>query len=55
MKYAARGRVVMVRDQAVAGLMRTVVPDAVAMSLAAAEIVTVIVEDLEVVRKLLIG
>lgn len=44
----------MTRDQAVAGLTGIVVLGAIARSLAATETVTAIVEDLEVVRKLLI-
>ncbi|UKZ63621.1 uncharacterized protein TrAtP1_004848 [Trichoderma atroviride] len=55
MKYATRGRAVMMRNQAVAGLTRTVAPDAVARSLVATEIVTVNVEDLEAVGELRIG
>lgn len=42
------------RNQAVAGLTKTVVLVAVARSLVATEIVTVIVEDLEAVGELLI-
>jgi hypothetical protein len=54
MRYAARDRAVMMRDQAVARLTRAVALDAVARSLVAIEIGTVIVEDLEAVRELLI-
>jgi hypothetical protein len=55
MKYAARGRAVTMRSQAAAELTRTVALGAVARSLVATEIVTVIVEDLGAVGELLIG